>query len=401
MMFSLFLSKTYIRILNKRSLKINLSLINIATLISLLLTGSLTFGQSYRETLDIKLPDTINLIGINGNKIAYYELYLTNFSTDTFTIKEIRITNGRDGSILLSLQKNSLKNNYIRIGTSKKDSDMQLPPGNTAVVYIDLDTQKKQPENIAHQIIFEAIHKNKASQISVHTSPIKCISNNQLVLGAPLKGGYWTTVYEPSWERGHRRVIYTLNGKARIPGRYAIDFIKVDKNGTYATGDENIVANWLGYRADVFAVADGIVSAVGSDFLESPTISDHPRHSADQATGNYISIKIGDSQFAFYEHLRPGSIKVKVGQKIKKGELIASLGFTGQTTGPHLHFHVADTNSPLGAEGIPFVFEKFQFLGAYEDFGKFGKMPWTPIHDLTQSDRKEERPKPNAVIKFK
>jgi murein DD-endopeptidase len=104
-----------------------------------------------------------------------------------------------------------------------------------------------------------------------------------------------------------------------------------------------------------------------------------------------------DNQFAFYEHLKPKSIKVKKGQTVKKGDVIASLGFTGQTTGPHLHFHVADTDSPLGAEGIPFVFETFEMLGAYSDFTQFGKALWTPIN---KSIRYQERPLPNCVIEF-
>jgi murein DD-endopeptidase MepM/ murein hydrolase activator NlpD len=129
-------------------------------------------------------------------------------------------------------------------------------------------------------------------------------------------------------------------------------------------------------------------------------LSKHLKYTADQATGNYISIKIGNNQFAFYEHLKPKSIKVKIGQKVKKGEVIASLGFTGQTTGPHLHFHVADDDSPLGAEGIPFVFEAFEVLGSYKDFGNFGKSLWTPLNDLKQLIRKQEQPSPNSVIKF-
>lgn len=71
--------------------------------------------------------------------------------------------------------------------------------------------------------------------------------------------------------------------------------------------------------------------------------------------------------------MKPKSIKVKTGQKVKKGDAIASLGFTGQTTGPHLHFHEADADSPLGAEGIPFVFEQFEILGSYADFGILAK----------------------------
>ena len=140
-----------------------------------------------------------------------------------------------------------------------------------------------------------------------------------------------------------------------------------------------------------------MVAATRGDFKESETLSGHPDHTADKATGNYVSINIGNGQVVFYEHLKPGSIQVKAGQPVKKGAVIASLDFTGQTTGPHLHFHIANANSPLGAEGIPFAFERFTLTGIYPDFAQFGKTPWTPAGNVLLT---RERPAPNTVIRF-
>ena len=97
--------------------------------------------------------------------------------------------------------------------------------------------------------------------------------------------------------------------------------MQIDSTGKYANGDENVVENYLGYGAQVLAVADGVVSSVRSDFSESTTLSEHPDYFAEDATGNYISLKIGNQQFAFYEHLQPKSILVKEGQEVKKGDV--------------------------------------------------------------------------------
>jgi murein DD-endopeptidase MepM/ murein hydrolase activator NlpD len=194
-------------------------------------------------------------------------------------------------------------------------------------------------------------------------------------------------------------VIYTVEEKRRIPGRFAIDFIRLNNEGKYANGTDDEIKNWYGYGADVLAVSDGVIASTCDDFSESAALSTHPSYPAEKATGNYVSIDIGNERMVFYEHLKPGSIKVKSGQKVKKGDVIASLGFTGQTTGPHLHFHVADKNSYLGAEGVPFVFESFIILGSYADMSKFGKEVWEPAKNSGQRIR-AERPVPNAVIKF-
>ena len=207
-------------------------------------------------------------------------------------------------------------------------------------------------------------------------------------------------MYNPLWATGHRRVFYTVDGTARLPGRFAIDFIKLDSAGKLAADDENVIRNWHGYAADVLAVNDGIVASVRNDAAESPTLSAYVPASPENATGNYISLKTGDKQYVFYEHLKPGSIRVKPGQKVTKGQVIASLGFTGQTTGPHLHLHVADRDSPLGAEGLPFEFEQYRLLGGYIDFDNFGKTLWIPAEKQNTNNIQPDRPAPNSVIEF-
>lgn len=159
------------------------------------------------------------------------------------------------------------------------------------------------------------------------------------------------------------------------------------------------IVNWYGYAADVLAVASGEVVAIRNDFPESPTLSAHPTHPPEKAAGNYVVLDIGHGRYVFYEHLKPGSVIVKVGQHVRKGQQIAALGFTGHTTGPHLHLHVANRNSSLGAEGLPFSLEKFNLLGSYPGAEGLGEKPWVPA-DGKQLFGSRQRPAPNAVISF-
>jgi murein DD-endopeptidase len=364
--------------------------------LALTCVGDNLFAQPYQQSIEMRASWAPSITIINGGTTAYYELHLTNFSKDSLHLKTLRISNVADSALVMLIGERDLEKRLSKIGVSNNDTKL-LMPGSAAVLYIELILpHTKSNVNLLHHL--ELMSSKDKKTYTVSGAEISFSTQMPLVLGAPLKAGPWAAVYEPSWERGHRRVIYTVDGKARIPGRFAIDFIKLNEQGRYSLGDENIIKNWYGYNADVLAVSDGVVAAIRQDFTESATLSAHPDYKPDEATGNYISIDIGNGNVAFYEHLKPGSIKVKPGQKVRKGEVIASLGFTGQTTGPHLHFHVADRNSPLGAEGLPFVFDDFTFLGVYVEMEKFGKEVWQ-TKNSNELIRKE-RPVPNAVIKF-
>ena len=56
--------------------------------------------------------------------------------------------------------------------------------------------------------------------------------------------------------------------------------------------------------------------------------------------GNYVELQHGDNTITKYCHLKYGSIKVKVGQIVEKGQEIGYMGDTGYTFGAHLHFQV-------------------------------------------------------------
>src|SRR3546814_15182295 len=69
-------------------------------------------------------------------------------------------------------------------------------------------------------------------------------------LSPPLRGGPWVAVYDPGMERGHRRVFYATEGSATLPGRFAIDFMKLDERGKLSSGDAAIPAIHHGFGAD-------------------------------------------------------------------------------------------------------------------------------------------------------
>lgn len=353
-----------------------------------LFISSRASAQGYLDSIHAKILRAPGVVTINGQQTIYYELEVTNIGTKPLLLQEASVTVG------YKLDAKTI--------TTLSFADTVPPLGGKKIVYFNYPLPKlSSADSLFHAVrllewcgpVNEIVLLNTI--IGDYIVPAQ--ATRPVVLGPPLAGGNWAAVYDPSWARGHRRVYYTVNDTARLPGRFAIDFMKLDEEGHYAKGNEDSIRNWYGYGADVLAVSDGEVVAVRNDFSESKTIEARPPAPWEKAAGNYIALSIGNNQFVFYEHLKPGSVLVTPGQKVKKGAVIAKLGFTGSTTGPHLHFHVANANSTLGAEGIPFVFEQFNVLGGYTDFSDFGKTRWNATG---ASLRKNERPAPQAVIQF-
>ena len=79
-----------------------------------------------------------------------------------------------------------------------------------------------------------------------------------------------------------------------------------------------------------------------------------------QADGNYVILALGRGRYAFYAHLKPGSLRVERGDRVRAGDVLGLLGNSGSSTGPHLHFHVMNRPSALAADGLPYVFDRFR-----------------------------------------
>jgi murein DD-endopeptidase MepM/ murein hydrolase activator NlpD len=116
--------------------------------------------------------------------------------------------------------------------------------------------------------------------------------------------------------------------------------------------------------------------------------------------GNYIILDLGNAYFVFYAHLQPNAIRVKIGDRVRRGQVIALLGDSGNSDAPHLHFHVTDGNSPLGAEGVPYVLDAFEMQGTLPSKQLLIKGGWTAEPGSATDRRTLEMPTENAIVRF-
>ena len=146
-----------------------------------------------------------------------------------------------------------------------------------------------------------------------------------------------------------------------IAQRFAIDWVQIGANGRTFDGDEKDNKTHKAYGNEILAVADGVVSSTKDGIPENvPGLTSRAVPITPETVGgNNVILDLGGGRFAFYAHMQPGSLRVKVGDKVRRGQVLGLVGNSGNSTEPHLHFHVSNGNSALESEGLPYVLESF------------------------------------------
>jgi len=183
-----------------------------------------------------------------------------------------------------------------------------------------------------------------------HKPELPVPERNQTKLSLPLKGG-WLVVWGGDTKE--------LNQHHDVPNqRFAFDFLGVDEQGKTRKGQAHANEDYFAYGREILAPADGTVTDVITGVRDNVPGSMNPY----SALGNAVSIQHRENEVSVLAHLKLGSIKVKVGDKVKAGQLIGLCGNSGNSSEPHLHYHLQNTPIIQDATGIKCYFQKVILL---------------------------------------
>ena len=202
-------------------------------------------------------------------------------------------------------------------------------------------------------------------------APFNISAGTPRVISPPVRGKNWVALNgccDPGW--AHRDAILPVNMKLNNSQRFAIDWKRSNDRGDFYTGDKTKNESYVDYETPVYAVADGTVTST-LDNVEANVPGVLPasdpflakKLTVENIDGNHIIMDIGGGVYAMYAHFIQGSLLVKTGDKVKKGQQIARLGNTGNSNAPHLHFQLMNGPSLLEADAVPYVLDSFGYQG--------------------------------------
>jgi hypothetical protein len=207
-------------------------------------------------------------------------------------------------------------------------------------------------------------------------SPVLYETKTQLIL--PVKGR--VLVWDGhDYQSHHRRFDYTRapfqqRGIKTNSQRYGYDFVVVNEQALMHPAAPSAGDDWYPGKSDTNEVYYGFgvpIYAAGSGRVAAMHDGEPDNRSFDQAElatretagfGNYVIVDHLNGEYSLLAHRKQGTVRVKIGQQVKRGEIIAQMGSSGDSLFPHLHYELRTGVGAKDVEGLPSYFTNFRRL---------------------------------------
>jgi len=360
----------------------------LACLLTLALAGSAAAGPDRKAQivpLAMSIANPPNpVLGADGMNHLAYEITIVNQTQGEVALQSVQARAG-GRPIGASVQGESLEAR-LRVNSG----GTSIPSGGSALLFMDVRYPRnaRRPRRLAHGFTMSLNQPPEAVQKFSFVGVATGVGRSRAIeIGRPLRGPRWVTgngCCNPI--NAHRGATLSIDGTLRVPERFAIDWVQLAPSGRLFEGPINQLSSYAYFGDPIYSVAKGRVVGV-QDGLPEQTPGSLPGGTVQTAGGNYIVVKLAPKRFAFYAHLQPGSLRVEVGDRVRRGQVLGLLGNTGNTDGPHLHFHIMDGPSPLQSNGLPFVHPRFRGQGLVTDEALLVSGAVTPIDTQVLSGR--------------
>jgi hypothetical protein len=372
----------------------------------------------------------------DGRVHLVYELVLTNMTPAKLRIDTVQVRDARTQHVLLSLRHKALAadvrpvggaaagdpgdsedllglHNRAAAGSTSRAGGVTVTGSQSVIVWLDVSVRNYAavPDELDHRVISSFVSPPPGAPSSLHESLIRVPTGRHrpIVLSPPVGGGDWYAsegCCDPATH--HRGGLISINGRMLVPQRFAIDWYQLDSSHRAWVGDPGQLSSYLSYRQPAIAAAPGTVVRTQDGLPNNPDIPQPPTIPPIQNTvGNHVVLRVAPGVYLLYGHFQPGSLRVHVGERVRRGQVLGLIGTSGNSTTPHLHFQVMTTPTFFPTDSPPFVFGRFTVQGRVtkriwdDNLGlqPSGVLPFTPARD--QSIRRREMPLDREVISFK
>lgn len=388
-----------------------------ALLAALSIVWGLAHGAGNRALDDLSFAgendrDTPLVLFASGEPIPFrgsdalihlgYELIVTNARKGPVRIKSVEVLNEATGEVVTKVTGAELKAIFTLISREVVD---HLDAAQSGVIWLDVTLPEgaSLPRVLAHRVTTETVETRSGSapapgKSEVQTAARLRVSGQRaLVVGPPVEGSGWVA-FNGCCAGMHRQSGFAINGQFFVGQRFAIDWMKLDGDRHLFKGSETVNRDYPSYGQNAIAVADAKVASVLDGLPERVSGALPTDTTLQNASGNHVILDLGGGRFGFYAHLQPGSMQVRKGDHVKRGQLLAKVGNSGNTSAPHLHFHITQGLGPLSAQGLPYVIDRFDVRGIAGDNVDRGQVE---VRAATgPRARRAEMPMDNYLVDF-
>ena len=283
----------------------------------------------------LTVPEPVK--GSDGRIHLAYELLLTNVTALPVRISQVQVLDASTHRALLDLTGTALSAEFTPVGAPSGDEGTDdpasssrsttMPSSATWVVWLDVSLPgQSKVLRLEHRVAGAIIRPGGASPVLFDDviGPVDTSGYHATVLSPPVKGGIWYMSEGCcSDNTHHRRGLAPVNGQLSVPQRFAIDFFMLDDRMRAWSGAPSTITSYFSYRQPVIAAAPGTV-VDSEDGLPNNTALPNPPPipPIGQTVGNHVTVQIGPGLFVLYAHLDPGSVKVHIGEKVARGQLL-------------------------------------------------------------------------------